>query len=68
MVGSNFKEVKMVGLARKFDGKTFRFFDSYMDKKEAGEQARQLRVKGKKIRTTHYKSPLLPYFELWVRG
>jgi len=33
----------MAGLTRKFDGKVFKFFDSYLTKKEAENMARQLR-------------------------
>jgi len=58
----------MAGLTRTFGGKLFRFSDSYQEKKEATDMAKQLQMKGKRFRITHPKHPLLPYFELWVRN
>ena len=57
----------MAGLARKFGGKIFRFFDSYKDRSEADAVATSLRREGKNARITRPKDRLLPYYEVWTR-
>jgi hypothetical protein len=58
---------KLGQLKRKFDGKVYKFYDSYKTKKDAKAVASKLRDKGYLVRITTPRDKLLPYYELWTR-
>ena len=57
----------MGSLKRKFNGKYYKFYDSYIKKSDAQKEAGKLKSKGNLVRITLPRDKLLPYYELWTR-